>query len=58
MHSGFVLEWPMSGIRLSLIQFNVIGIFECIGDSIMALVDMIAGCLECIISGESAVSES
>ncbi|KAF8151741.1 hypothetical protein B0H34DRAFT_664855, partial [Crassisporium funariophilum] len=25
------------------------GIFECIGDSIMALVAMIAGCLECII---------
>ncbi|KII84752.1 hypothetical protein PLICRDRAFT_117066, partial [Plicaturopsis crispa FD-325 SS-3] len=30
------------------------GIFACIGEAIMAIVAAIAGCLECIVDGESA----
>lgn len=48
----FLLPFQNGAIITLLCQ----GIFVCIGDAVMDLVGLIAGCLECIIAGEFQLS--
>jgi len=44
-------SWPFP--LVSVVCSCIEGIFECIGDTIMAIIDVIADCLECIIGSMS-----